>query len=43
MPYDFTYVWNLKKQNEQTKQEKQTQKYREQTGSHLREKGCENK
>ena len=31
MPYDFTYMWNLKNNtNEQTKQ-KQTPRYREQT------------
>ena len=27
IPYDFTYIWNLKGQNKQTKQ-KQTHRYR---------------
>ena len=34
IPYDFTYVWNLKnKTKEQTKQ-KSTHSYREQTGGY---------
>ena len=34
IPYDFTYMWNLKKQNRRTKQ---THRYKEQTGSCQRE------
>ena len=38
MPYDFTYMWNLKKQNKQKKQ-KQTHKQKEETGICQRPEG----
>ena len=35
IPYDFTYIWNLKNKNT-NKQNKQTHGYREQTGGRQR-------
>ena len=40
IPYDFTYMWNLKKQ--MNVKQKQTHKYREQTGSCQRGERLEN-
>jgi len=37
--YDFTYIWNLKKQNKWTNIAKWKQNYREQTSGHQREWG----
>ena len=35
IPYDFTYMWNLKK-TKQTKQNRNRLRYRKQTGGHQR-------
>ena len=38
MPYNLTNMWNLKnKTNEQTTKQKQSHKYREETGGYERE------
>ena len=38
IPYDLAYMWNLKKQNKQTKHKNQAHRYREEIGGCQR--GC---